>query len=61
MRATNLADLYGLPLLDWSRIEARLTEGIDQAPGAGGPNRHTFWLATINPDGTPHITESFAT
>ena len=26
MEATNLADLYDLPLLDWSGIEARLTE-----------------------------------
>ena len=21
-----------------------------------GPNRHTCWLATINPDGSPHVT-----
>jgi PPOX class probable F420-dependent enzyme len=56
MRATNLADLYDLPLLDWARIEARLNEGLGQAPGAGGPDRHTCWLATINPDGSPHVT-----
>jgi PPOX class probable F420-dependent enzyme len=56
MKATNLADLYELPLLHWSRIESRLNEGIPQAPGEGGPNRHTCWLATINPDGTPHVT-----
>jgi hypothetical protein len=53
---TNLADLYGLPILDWRRIEARLTEGVTQAPDTGGPNRHTCWLATINPDGSPHVT-----
>jgi hypothetical protein len=52
MRATNLADLYDLPVLDWARIEARLNEGLRQAPGAGGPDRHTCWLATINPDDT---------
>jgi hypothetical protein len=55
MDATNLADLYGSPLLDWSRIEARLADGLTQAPGTGGPNRHTCWLATINRDGSPHV------
>jgi hypothetical protein len=55
METTNLADLYGSPLLDWSRIEARLGEGLTQAPDSGGPNRHTCWLATINPDGSPHV------
>ena len=35
MEATNLADLYGSPLLDWSRIEARLRSGLSQAPGTG--------------------------
>ena len=48
--------MYGAPLLDWDRIEARLDEGLTQAPDTGGPNRHTCWLATINPDGTPHVT-----
>lgn len=55
-RATNLADLYELPLLDWGSIEKRLAQGISQAPEAGGPNRHTCWLATINEDGSPHVT-----
>jgi PPOX class probable F420-dependent enzyme len=56
MKATNLADLYNSPLLDWSAIEARLRAGLSQAPGTGGPSRHTCWLATINPDGSPHVT-----
>src|SRR5215469_3017863 len=56
MKATNLADLYHSPLLDWSGIEARLQAGLSQAPGTGGPNRHTCWLATINPAGSPHVT-----
>jgi hypothetical protein len=56
MDAKNLADLYHLPLLDWSRVDARLTEGFPQAPGTAGPDRHTVWLATINPDGSPHVT-----
>jgi hypothetical protein len=56
VEATNLANIYGLPLLDWARIETRLDEGLTQAPETGGPNRHTCWLATINPDGSPHVT-----
>src|SRR3954467_3236776 len=56
MRAINLADLYGSPLLDWGRIRSRLDQGLTQAPGTGGPNRHTCWLATINADGSPHVT-----
>jgi len=56
MDATNLADLYESPLIEWSRIEARLDEGVTQAPDTGGPNRHTCWLATIDRDGSPHLT-----
>jgi PPOX class probable F420-dependent enzyme len=56
MEAKNLADLYGTPLLEWASIEARLGQGVTQAPETGGPNRHTCWLATINPDGSPHVT-----
>jgi PPOX class probable F420-dependent enzyme len=56
MEATNLADLYELPVLDWAPIQARLESGLTQAPGTGGPDRHTCWLTTINPDGSPHTT-----
>ena len=56
MKAKNLADLYDLPLLDWADIETRLEAGFTQAPGTGGPDRHTSWLTTLNPDGSPHVT-----
>ncbi len=56
MDARNLGELYGLPLMEWRTIEDRLDRGVTQAPGAGGPNRHTCWLATVNPDGSPHVT-----
>src|SRR5919204_3290995 len=56
MEARNLADLYGTPLVDWDRVRARLDQGFTQAPGTGGPNRHTCWLATVNRDGSPHVT-----
>jgi PPOX class probable F420-dependent enzyme len=56
MDAKNLADLYGSPLIEWSRVEERLGQGVTQAPDTGGPNRHTCWLATVNDDGSPHVT-----
>ena len=56
MEARNLADIYDLPLLDWSAVRARLDEGLSQVPGTGGPNRHTCWLVTVNRDGSPHVT-----
>jgi hypothetical protein len=56
MDVANLADLYNLPPLEWAPIQARLESGISQGPGTGGPNRHTCWLTTINPDGSPHVT-----
>jgi len=48
-------DGYGAPTIDWSRVQAVLDEGVTQAPDTGGPNRHTPWLATVNPDGRPHV------
>jgi hypothetical protein len=56
MESKNLADLYGLAALDWDMVRTRLEEGFGQAPGSGGPDRHTCWLATINKDGSPHVT-----
>ena len=56
MEAINLAELYDSPLLDWSAVESRLRAGLTQAPGTGGPDRHTCWLATVNQDGSPHVT-----
>jgi len=54
MRTRNLA--LGVDLLDCARVAARLDAGFPQAPGGGGPDRHTCWLATINADGSPHVT-----
>lgn len=61
METTNLADLYDLPIVDWAAVTARLEQGLTQAPGTGGPDRHTCWLATINADGSPHVTGIGAT
>jgi Pyridoxamine 5'-phosphate oxidase len=54
-KATNL-DGYGTPPIKWERVRDVLTSEITQAPDTGGPNRHTTWLTTINPDGSPHVT-----
>jgi PPOX class probable F420-dependent enzyme len=56
MDAKNLATRYDLPTMNWTPIETRLGQGLAQAPGSGGPDRHTSWLATINSDGSPHVT-----
>jgi Pyridoxamine 5'-phosphate oxidase len=49
-------DGYGAPPIDWQRVRDILASDITQAPGTGGPDRHTAWLTTINPDGSPHVT-----
>lgn len=56
MRAKDLDDPNEAPVQDRASIAARLDEGVLQAPDAGGPNRHTCWLTTIDPDGSPHVT-----
>lgn len=46
---------YGAPNYAWQEVVARLEAGITQAPETGGPGRHTMWLATVRPDGRPHV------
>lgn len=48
-------DGYGAPVIPWTKVRDRLDAWITQAPGTGGPNRHTCWLATVRPDGRPHV------
>jgi hypothetical protein len=55
MDAKNLGTLYDLPTLEWQPIAAKLDAGYTQAPGTGGPNRHTTWIATIDADGSPNV------
>jgi hypothetical protein len=56
MDTTNLAELYELAPLNLASVQAGLDAGVPQAPGTGGPSRHTCWLTTINDDGSPHVT-----
>ncbi|QIG45185.1 pyridoxamine 5'-phosphate oxidase family protein [Nocardioides anomalus] len=56
-RTRNLAGRYDLPVMTWSAVTARLDfGGLTQAPGNGGPDRHTCWLTTLDADGAPHTT-----
>jgi hypothetical protein len=55
MKARNLAEAEGLPLLEWSRVDTEIQERLtDWDPES--PNRPTCWLTTINADGSPHVT-----
>src|SRR4051794_16768932 len=57
MDARNLAQRYDLETLTWAPVEAVLaSDRLTQAPGTGGPDRHTCWLATVDADGKPHVT-----
>ena len=48
-------DGYGAPMIPWEKVRDVLTRKVSQEPGSGGPDRHTWWLATVRPDGRPHV------
>jgi nitroimidazol reductase NimA-like FMN-containing flavoprotein (pyridoxamine 5'-phosphate oxidase superfamily) len=48
-------DGYGAPIIQWEKVLKRMQQGFTQAPKTGGPGRHTAWLATVHPDGRPHV------
>jgi hypothetical protein len=50
----NLGTADGLPPVDWGAIAEKLAAGSAPAPDAH--NARTTWLATINDDGSPHVT-----
>lgn len=54
MKIVNLGAGEGLPPVDWADVVARLDTRSAPAPEA--PNAHTTWLATVNDDGSPHVT-----
>jgi len=51
---TNLGEADGLPPVDWAAVTVKL--GAQSAPAPGALNSRTTWLATINEDGSPHVT-----
>ena len=54
MEITNLGKADGLPPVDWAAVAAKLDAGSAPAPEA--PNSRSTWLATVNEDGSPHVT-----
>ena len=54
MEITNLGADEGLPPVDWDAVVEKLDAGSAPAPDAH--NARTKWLATVNEDGTPHVT-----
>ena len=52
---TKNLDGYGAPTIDWSRVADQLATTPTGAPETGGPDRHTHWLTTTNPDGSAHV------
>lgn len=54
MEISNLGAADGLPAVAWDDIRERLDAGSAPAPDAH--NARTTWLATVNGDGSPHVT-----
>ena len=54
MEIINLGASEGLPPLDWDPIVSKLD--AKSAPPVGAINARTTWLATINDDGSAHLT-----
>ena len=54
MEIINLGTADGLPPVDWSAIVDTLEAG--SAPDPAAHNARTTWLATVNEDGSPHVT-----
>jgi hypothetical protein len=54
MEVINLGAADGLPPVDWKTVIEKLDAGSAPAPDAH--NARTKWLATVNEDGTPHVT-----
>ncbi|GAB4085627.1 pyridoxamine 5'-phosphate oxidase family protein [Myceligenerans cantabricum] len=52
MDTHDLATLHDAPEMDWQVVRTQVRAA--SAPGAGGPDRYTWWLTTLNADGSPH-------
>jgi hypothetical protein len=55
METINLAEAEGLSAIDWSRVDKELTDLL-MKDDPNSPNRSTHWLATLNADGSAHVT-----
>jgi hypothetical protein len=54
METINLGKMDGLPPVDWAAIVAKLESG--STPPRDALNSRTTWLATVNDDGSAHVT-----
>ena len=54
METINLGARDGLPPVDWAVVVDKLD--AKSAPAPDAPNSRTTWLATVNEDGSPHVT-----
>ena len=54
MEITNLGQADGLAPVDWAVVVQKLESGT--APAPDSVNSRTTWLATVNQDGSPHVT-----
>ena len=54
MEIINLGAADGLPPVDWDAIKEKLDAG--SAPEPDAHNSRSKWLATVNADGSPHVT-----
>jgi hypothetical protein len=54
MEISNLGAADGLPPVNWADVIEKLDAGSAPAPDAH--NARTTWLATVNDDGSPHVT-----
>src|SRR5438046_9688046 len=54
MDIINLGAEEGLPPVDWAPVVEKL--GANSAPAPDAHNARTKWLATVNEDGSPHVT-----
>ena len=54
MDTINLGAADGLPPVNWDDVRAKLEAGSPPPPDAH--NARTTWLATVNDDGSPHVT-----
>jgi hypothetical protein len=55
METRNLGEADGLSTIEWSQVETQLADLL-MHDDPRSPNRSTFWLTTLNADGSPHVT-----
>jgi hypothetical protein len=55
METTNLGAADGLAPIEWSDVESELAD-LSTHDDPRSPNRPTFWLTTLNADGSAHVT-----